>query len=85
MSGSGERIVDVLTRALTPYLGANMARASARGHCDKLLLDATLTKKQLEVLIDSLRPALNVFVGRDKTEKVIEQIRRDVATGGMVT
>jgi hypothetical protein len=67
-------LVDVV-RVLGPYIGANMARASARGHMDKLGFGRRLMPEDIEQLLAKLRPALSVFVGRDRTEAVLSELQ----------
>jgi hypothetical protein len=74
------QIVDVFAQALAPYIGASMAGASLRGHCDKLGLgDGELTAQQTEALFDAIRPGLHVFVGEERTASVEREIRQALA------
>ncbi len=82
MGSASDAVVEVLVRALTPYLGANMARAVARGHCEKIGITSHVDAAQLDRLVEVLRPGLNVFVGPDKTALIVEQVRRDIAAAG---
>ena len=70
--------VEVVVAALAPYLGSNMARAAVNGQQLKLGLSPRLDGGDLEKLLDALMPGLGVFVGRDKTRQVAEEIRRAV-------
>ncbi len=77
---SGETAFDIVVRALTPCLGANMARSIARGQWDKLgIMGDALTPEQLAQLTETLRPGLNVFVGRGNTDQVLTQLQDDFA------
>jgi hypothetical protein len=83
MGSADDAVIDVLVRALAPFVGANMARAVARGHCEKVgITTAQVSAAQLEKLIDVLRPGLNVFVGPEKTALIVEQVRRDLTAPG---
>jgi hypothetical protein len=73
--------VEVVVAALAPYLGSNMARAAVNGHQLKLGLSPTLDGPDLDKLLDALMPGLGVFVGRDKTRQVADEIRRAVRGG----
>lgn len=76
----GETAFDIVVRALTPCLGANMARSIARGQWDKLgIVGDALSSTQLAQLTEALRPGLNVFVGRGNTEQVLAQLQDDFA------
>jgi len=72
-------VLDVVARALAPYVGENMARAAIDGQCAKLGLDGDLTDADIERLLGVLAPALGVFVGRGKAQGVLEEIRRAVS------
>ena len=55
------RIVTVLQ----PYLGATMAAASTRAHCEKLgIAPGPISVEQVEALLAKLKGGLSVFVGR---------------------
>jgi hypothetical protein len=74
--------LDVVVAALAPYLGTNMARAAVNGHQKKLGLSPALEGDELEKLLAAITPGLGVFVGRDKTREVADEIRRAVRSGG---
>ncbi len=72
-----------LARVLSPYVGATMAEASARAQCQKLgLAGPTLDKEQIAALITKLGSGLTVFVGRQKSQAVVEEMRTALDTGG---
>jgi hypothetical protein len=76
-------VVAELARVLSPYVGATMAEASARAHCQKLGLHGpTLGSEQIEALIAKLGSGLTVFVGRQKSLAVVEEMRKALAAGG---
>lgn len=61
---------------ITPYIGAHMAHASTEAHTRKLgLTGEQLTEQQVRALVDQLAMGLRVFVGPDKTAKVVQEIR----------
>jgi hypothetical protein len=70
--------IEVVVAALAPYLGTNMARAAVNGQQTKLGLSPALDGTDLDRLLDALMPGLGVFVGRDKTRVVADEIRRAV-------
>jgi hypothetical protein len=72
-------VLDVVARALAPYVGENMARAAVDGQCAKLGLTGALDDAQVDALLAVLAPALGVFVGRDKALGVLAEVRRAVA------
>jgi hypothetical protein len=71
-----------IARVLSPYVGATMAEASARAHCQKLGIGPTLEKDQLDALIAKLGSGLTVFVGRQKSQSVVEEMRKALGLGG---
>ena len=75
-------VLAVVTRELTPYVGATMAAASVRAHCEKLGLSAeTLSPEQVEALLLRLSQGLAVFVGREKAASILGTIRQSLAGG----
>ena len=72
-------VVTQIVRILSPYLGATMAEASARTHCERLgIAGQAITAEQAEALIGKIASGLSVFVGRDKAATVTQEIRRAV-------
>jgi hypothetical protein len=72
-----------IVAVLKPYLGATMAEAATKTHCEKLGLAAGLvTPEQLDALIARLATGLAVFVGREKTTQVVAEIRQALASPG---
>jgi hypothetical protein len=75
-----ESVLDVVVRALTPLLGANMARAATRSQLEKLgIAGDTMDGEKIRQLLEAMRPGLNVFIGREKTDQVVAQVERDLA------
>jgi hypothetical protein len=77
------RALAVVVAELAPLIGANMARSTARMHCEKLGLTAAAAWDAADVgrLLDAFAPGLRVFVGKHKTAEVLDQIRRKLAPG----
>jgi len=72
VSDARERIQGLIA----PVLGENMARSAVQAQCQKLgLMDGTATREQLCTLIDKIGQGLNVFVGRDKAQQLVGQMR----------
>ena len=70
--------LDPIIGMLSPYLGETMARAAALAHCQKLgiVVDGPeITREQLDALLKKLAQGLNIFIGREKAEQVIGEIR----------
>ena len=78
-------VVSQIVEVLSPYLGATMAAASARAHCEKLgIAGREISAEQVEALIGKLGAGLSVFVGREKSAAVVSEIRRVVSGPGAV-
>ena len=56
-----------------------MARASVRGHCEKLGFGAVLAEAEIGKLIDALSAGLSVFVGREKATQIRVEVQRALA------
>jgi hypothetical protein len=68
-----EAAIARIVAVLKPHLGATMAEAATKIHCDKLgLVGSLLSPEQLEALLARLATGLAVFVGREKTAQVVE-------------
>jgi hypothetical protein len=75
-----EAVVEVAARIMAPYLGENMARASAWGQLQKLgTKGGEMTREQAESLLGKLATGLNVFVGRERSSAIVAQIREALA------
>jgi hypothetical protein len=77
------RALAVVVAELAPLIGANMARSTARMHCEKLGLTAAAAwdASDVERLLEAFAPGLRVFVGRNKTTEVLDRIRRTLESG----
>jgi len=73
-------VLTSIADAMTPYVGKMMARSSIEMHCKKIGIgNGTVQREQVEELLRRLTLGLNIFIGREKTDELIERIR-----GGMV-
>jgi hypothetical protein len=81
---SREQTITVLVRALSPYLGATMATASARGLCERFVRDGSpLDQAGFDAILAALEPGLHVYVGHEKTQAILREIGAGVrAIGG---
>jgi hypothetical protein len=69
--------VDRIIQVLSPYLGESMARASIRGVCEKLGLQGdALSAADADALVSKLASGLRVFIGREKTDQVVVEMKR---------
>jgi hypothetical protein len=74
-STTKDKVIEVLVRTLSPYIGAAMASASARGLWERLALgDGPLSRAEVARLIEALEPGLHVFAGKERTRVVIDEI-----------
>jgi len=71
--------VDVMVRAMAPYIGDTMARSATEAHCQRLGIAATMSRDQVETLLGKLGGGLNIFLGRDKAASVIAEVRAALA------
>lgn len=82
-SGSPKDAFDVIVQVLAPYLGENMARAAVHSHRENLgLTGRELAHVDLARLLERIGPGLGVFVGRDKTERILDEIKTALAGFG---
>jgi hypothetical protein len=69
-----------IVAVLQPYLGATMAEASTRAHCEKLGISGEMVSpEQLESLLAKLGSGLSVFVGREQSVKVMNEIKSSLS------
>jgi len=71
--------VDVMVKAMAPYIGDTMARSAAEAHCQKLGIEATMSTDQREALLGKLAGGLNIFLGREKSASVIAEVKDALA------
>lgn len=64
--------LQAITRALAPYVGDTMARASTAAHCRRLGIgEPSVDAARLEPLLQALSNGLNVFVGKDRSAEAM--------------
>ncbi|HXK09350.1 MAG TPA: hypothetical protein VMT70_06895 [Vicinamibacteria bacterium] len=71
--------VEVMVKAMAPYIGDTMARSATEAHCQRLGIAATMSRDQLEALLGKLGGGLNIFLGRDKAASVVAEVRAALA------
>ena len=64
-----------IAAAITPYIGKTMAQSSIDMHSKRVGIDGTIDAGQLEELLRRLSLGLNIFIGRDKTTALVDEIR----------
>jgi len=73
-------VLDSIAGVLSPYLGKMMARASAGAHFQDLGIDGEAVDRQkVDALVDKVGKGLNLFLGRDKSKVVVDEIRQALA------
>lgn len=73
-TANNDQVQEILVRALSPYVGPTMARASVRGLVERLAFGGQLARPQVELLIDTLAPGLHVYVGKQKAQAVVREM-----------
>ena len=72
-------VLKKIADSITPYIGALMARSSIELHCKRLgISGVTINRDQLDQLLRQLGLGLVIFIGRDKTDAVLREIRGSV-------
>ncbi len=70
-------VLDAITSILSPHLGPFMAKAAVHGHRQKLGLAETLVSDEdIEALLKKIGLGLVVFVGAEKTARILDETRR---------
>ena len=82
MGISTEQTLQTIVRVVGPYVGETMARSAAAAHCQKLGIAGDVGGEQLDALIGRIGSGLNIFLGRDKSARVVAELREALKTGG---
>ena len=77
-----EAAVGTIVRVVSPYVGETMARSATTAHCQKLGIGPEMGKEQLDALLSRLGSGLNIFLGREKSARVIGELRKAMSAGG---
>jgi hypothetical protein len=78
-------VVKVMVQVMAPYVGDTMARSATEAHCSKLgIAEGAISPEQVETLLTRLGSGLNIFLGREKSSSVVEQIRVALRGAGEV-
>jgi hypothetical protein len=73
-------VLRVIHEQLSPYVGRLMASTAAAAHCRELGFHGdTLERPQVDQLLQKLQLGLIIFLGKDKTATVIEDVQRAIA------
>jgi hypothetical protein len=73
--------LEAITRAMAPYIGETMARASTLAHCRKLGIgEPSVKAAEIEALLQGLSNGLNVFVGRARSAEAVRSAWEALAT-----
>ena len=74
--------VQTIVRVVSPYVGETMARSATNAHCQKLGIGTEMGREQLEALLSRLGSGLNIFLGREKSSRVVQELRQAMNAGG---
>lgn len=77
-----QEAVHTIVRVVSPYVGETMARSATQAHCQKLGIGTDIGPEQLEALLSRLGSGLNIFLGREKASRVVDELRQAMAAGG---
>jgi hypothetical protein len=77
-----EEALRTIVRVVAPYVGETMARSAAAAHCQKLGIGADIRAEELEALIARIGSGLNIFLGREKSARVVAELRVATNAGG---
>jgi hypothetical protein len=73
-------VLRVIHEELSPYVGRLMASTAAAAHCRELgFHGAVLERPQVDLLLQKLQLGLIIFLGKDKTQTVIQDVQRAIA------
>ena len=76
-------MLEAIHQVLTPYVGRLMARTAAAAHCQDLgIYSATMTRPQIDALLDKLGLGLIIFVGKEKSAAVVSSMRQAIDSLG---
>ena len=76
---NADSVIRMIASALTPYVGQTMAQSSIESQCRRLGIDmAKPDRSQVDRLLDQLTLGLNVFIGRDKSDMVMRELRATI-------
>ncbi|HPR63007.1 MAG TPA: hypothetical protein PK014_02200 [Thermoanaerobaculia bacterium] len=79
-----QMFLSMIESAISPYIGANMARASLKMHCDRLnLFNPVFTAEECEILLEKLAKGLHVFIGEHSTLAIIQEIHQKMEEKGI--
>ena len=74
-----EALEGTIGQVVAPYIGETMARAAVRAHYEGLgIVGPEANGEQVDALIGKIRGGLNVFVGQEKSLKIVEEIMKAI-------
>ena len=73
--------VETIVRVVSPYVGETMARSATNAHCQKLGIGTDMGTEQLEALLARLGSGLNIFLGHEKSSRVVGDLRQALSSG----
>jgi hypothetical protein len=78
-----KKVLQVVEDRIAPLIGETMARASTLVQCQKLgIAQDEISTDEVESLLGRIGQAMLVFVGKEKTERILEDIHASLDMGG---
>jgi len=75
--------LQAITRAMAPYIGDTMARASTLAHCRRLGIgEPSVEANEIEALLQGLSNGLTVFVGKARSAEAVRSAWEALAALG---
>ena len=76
-------VLQTIHAGLSPYVGKLMARTAAEAHCRELgFYGAALDPQQIETLLQKIRLGLVIFLGKEKTDAVVQEMQKAISRLG---
>lgn len=77
------QVMQSIAVQITPVLGQVMANSSVRAQCESLGIDGPdITPEQVETLLVKISGAMHIFIGKEKTQRVMSGIRASLGVRG---
>ena len=74
-------VLQTIHDVLLPYFGKLMASTAAAAHCRQLGIDGPwMDREQIDLLLERLGLGLVIFLGRERTDTVIGDMRQAILT-----
>jgi hypothetical protein len=72
-------VLQAIAAKITPFVGATMATASAAVHSEKLgITGERVSAAEFEQLLKRVGSGLVIFIGHERSQKVMDEIRAEL-------